>query len=187
MAQNEQNSSNPNSWREVATTIATSTSPGTAANTETTDVYDAHKGILHDGESFEVNLNRLKFATLELKEKHIQDSLNVSWMTLSSLSQYLSHEKYAWVTARAHRREVDALKSRLMLAIIKAKKGPLQTSLENHGAANDQKENQGTSLMIDGSILRHHMPEDSGAYSADDPGIDEDAMKGRRPLEERMF
>ncbi|SJK98888.1 uncharacterized protein ARMOST_02163 [Armillaria ostoyae] len=188
MAQNEQNSSNSTSLKEVATTVASSTSPGTAANAvalvvvlwcslsnivpplrpsaainlleeaiqEATDIYDAHKGILRDRESLQVDLNRsagLELAALELKEKYIQDSLNVSWMALPSLPRYLSREKYVWATARAHRREVDALKSKLMLAIIKAKKGPLQTSLGEQGTANDQKENQRTKLTIDASMV----------------------------------
>ncbi|KAK0237613.1 hypothetical protein EDD85DRAFT_951799 [Armillaria nabsnona] len=184
MAQNEQNSSNSTSLKEVATTVASSTSPGTAANTvalvvvlwcslssivpplrpsaainlleeaiqEVIDTYDAHKGILRDRESLQVDLNRLELAALELKEKYIQDSLNVSWTALPSLPKYLSREKYAWATARAHRREVDALKSKLMLAIIKAKKGPLQTSLGEQGTADGQKEKEGTKLTIDASI-----------------------------------
>ncbi|KAK0435671.1 hypothetical protein EV421DRAFT_1908544 [Armillaria borealis] len=183
MAQNEQNSSISASLKEVATTVASSTSPGTATNTvalvvvlwcslsnivpplrpsaaidlleeaiqETIDIYDAHKGILRDRESLEVDLNRLELAALELKEKHIRDSMNGSWTALPSLPKYLSREKYAWATARAHRLEVDALKTKLMLAIIKAKKGPLQTFL-GEGTANDQKENQGTKLTIDVSI-----------------------------------
>ncbi|PBK68654.1 hypothetical protein ARMSODRAFT_975552 [Armillaria solidipes] len=123
---------------------------------EAMDIYDAHKGILRDRESLQADLNRsarLELAALEFKEKYIQDSLNVSWTALPSLPKYLSREKYAWATARAHCREVDALKSKLMLAIIKAKKGPLQTSLGEQGTTNDQKENQGTKLTIDASIV----------------------------------
>ncbi|PBK68655.1 hypothetical protein ARMSODRAFT_975555 [Armillaria solidipes] len=145
MAQNEQNSSNSSKWRDVATTIATSTSSGTAANTvalvvvlwyllprmfpplrpseainlledaikEVADMYDEHKSILGDWATFETRFNRLELAALELKEKHIQDSLNVSW---ASLPSRLSHEKYAWATARVHRREVDSLKSWLVVS-----------------------------------------------------------------------
>ncbi|PBK90266.1 hypothetical protein ARMGADRAFT_1083128 [Armillaria gallica] len=170
MAQNEQNSSNSSKWKDVATTIATSTSSGTAANTvalvvvlwhllpkmlpplrpgsmidllddaikEVADMYDEHKRILGDCASFETDLNRLELATLELKEKHIQDSLNVSWVNIPSR---LSHEKYAWATARAHCREVDGLKSWLVLAIIKAKKSPLQTAL---GTVSNQGRDQAT-------------------------------------------
>ncbi|KAK0220529.1 hypothetical protein IW262DRAFT_1297585 [Armillaria fumosa] len=184
MAQNEQNLSNSTSLKEVATTVASSTSPGTATNTialavvlwcslsnivpplrpsvainlleeairEVIDIYDAHKGILRDRESFQVDLKRIELAVLELKEKYIQDSLNRSWMALPSLPQYLSREKYAWTTARAHGREVDALKSKLMLAVIKAKKGLLQTPLRV-GTVDDQKENQGTKPTMDASII----------------------------------
>ncbi len=42
----------------------------------------------------------------------------------------------------------------LYLAIIKAKKGPLQTSLGEQGTGDDQKENQGTKLTIDASMVR---------------------------------
>ncbi|KAK0429864.1 hypothetical protein EV421DRAFT_2025653 [Armillaria borealis] len=123
---------------------------------EATDIYGAHKGILRDRESLEIDLNRyarLELAALELREKYIQDSLNVSWTALRSLSQYLSREKYAWATARACCREVDALKSKLMLAIIKAKKGPLQRSLDDQRVANSRNEDQGTRLTIDASVV----------------------------------
>ncbi|KAK0435673.1 hypothetical protein EV421DRAFT_1908546 [Armillaria borealis] len=182
MPQNEQNSSNSNKWSDVATTIATSTSSGTAANTvalvvvlwhllprmfppfrpssainlledamkEVADMYNEHKSILGDWATFQTRFNRLELATLELKEKHIQDSLNVSW---ASLPSRLSHEKYAWATARVHRREVDSLKSWLVLGIIRAKKCPLQTALENQGAVNDQRENQATEPTNDASVV----------------------------------
>ncbi|PBK90261.1 hypothetical protein ARMGADRAFT_1083123 [Armillaria gallica] len=179
MPQNEQNSSNSSKWRDVATTIATSTSSGTAANTvaltvvlwhllprmfpplrpseaissledaikEVADMYNEHKSILGDCGSFETDLNTLNLAALGLKEKYIQDSLNVSWACLPSR---LSHEKYAWITARAHRREVHSLKSWLVLAIIKAKKGSLQTAL---GEASNQRNDQATGLTDDASIV----------------------------------
>ncbi len=98
MAQNEQNSSNSTSLKEVATTVASSTSPGTAANTvalvvvlwcslssivpplrpraainlleeaiqEVIDIYDAHKGILRDRESLQVDLNRYRLCSYAL-------------------------------------------------------------------------------------------------------------------------
>ncbi|KAK0237621.1 hypothetical protein EDD85DRAFT_951806 [Armillaria nabsnona] len=150
---------------EVATTIATSTSPGTVANTvalavvlwhslpnifpplraatainllddtikEVSDMYDENKSTLGDTTSFkfETDFNRLELSTLELKEKYIQDCLNVSW---ASLPCRLSHEKYAWATARAYHRGVDDLKTWLELAIIRAKKGPLQADLETREA-----------------------------------------------------
>ncbi len=71
---------------------------------------------------------RLELAALELKEKYIQDSLNVSWTALPSLPKYLSREKYAWATARAHRREVDALKSKLMVSILSSSEIVLNVS-----------------------------------------------------------
>ncbi|KAK0435667.1 hypothetical protein EV421DRAFT_1740123 [Armillaria borealis] len=157
MAQNEPNSTR---LREVATTIATSTNPGTAANTvalgvvlwcsvakilprwspssaidsladaieEVADVYRKNRSMLDDyGRSFETELNKLELAALDLKEKYIEDSLNVPWRNLPS---WLSYQKYAWATARTNRREVDMLKSSLNLAIIRARKGSLHTALE---------------------------------------------------------
>lgn len=53
---------------------------------------------------------RLELAILDLKEKYIEDSLNVPWKNLPS---WLSYQKYAWATARTNRREVDMLKSSL--------------------------------------------------------------------------
>ncbi|KAK0193044.1 hypothetical protein F5146DRAFT_1192440 [Armillaria mellea] len=141
MAQNKQNSSG---LKEVATTIATSTSPGTAANTvalgvvlwcsitkilprwsansaidslakaidEVADVYRENRSILDDhGRSFERELRKLELAALDLKEKHIENSLNVApWKNLPS---WLSHRKYVWAMARTSHREVDMLKSSL--------------------------------------------------------------------------
>ncbi|KAK0237611.1 hypothetical protein EDD85DRAFT_936568 [Armillaria nabsnona] len=146
MAQNKPNSTK---LREVATTIATSTSPGTAANNialgvvlwcsvanilprwspssaidsladaieEVADVYKENRSILDDhGRSFETELNKLELAVLDLKEKYIEDSLNIPWKNLPS---WLSYQKYAWATARTNRREVDMLKSSLDNSIIK--------------------------------------------------------------------
>ncbi|KAK0499198.1 hypothetical protein EDD18DRAFT_1103621 [Armillaria luteobubalina] len=151
MAQNGDSSS----LREIATTIATSTNPGTAANTvalavvlwyvlpdmfslpsnsvmtrlektvkEVVDIYNQDKSMLADT-SFEHELNKLELAVLELKEKQIQGA-NVAWKNLLSR---VSHEKYMWMTARMYRQDVEAVKSRLELAIISAKKGPLQAAL----------------------------------------------------------
>lgn len=52
---------------------------------------------------------RLELAVLELKEKQIQ-GVNVAWTNLLSR---VSHEKYIWMTARTHRRDVETVKSRL--------------------------------------------------------------------------
>ncbi|PBK68657.1 hypothetical protein ARMSODRAFT_975557 [Armillaria solidipes] len=184
MAQNEPNSTK---WRDVATTIATSTSPGTAANTvalavvlwyslpnifpplrsssaitllenaikELADMYGEHKSILGDRASFATDLNKLQLAALELKEKHIQTSLNISWMSLPSR---LSDEKYVWGIARERRREVVALKSRLELAIIEAKKGSLQAVLENQGAVDGLRGDRGIRLTNDASAHMMNMP-----------------------------
>ncbi len=164
MAQNENSpkSTGEAKWREVATTVATSTSFGTASNAvvllvilwcllpsifpplrpssaidfleeaikQAGDIYNTHQSMLGQWATFEAGLKkyfgsgdkrasvltsptRLELAALELKEQHIQNSLDVPWMNLLSR---LSHEKYVWVTARAHRREVDALKSELVVS-----------------------------------------------------------------------
>ncbi|PBK90274.1 hypothetical protein ARMGADRAFT_1032812 [Armillaria gallica] len=174
MAQNELN---PTRLREVATTIATSTNPGTAANNvalgvvlwcsvanilprwspssaidsladaidEIADVYKENRNILDDhGRSFETELNKLELAVLDLKEKYIEDSLNVPWTNLPS---WLSYQKYAWATARTNYREVDMLKSSLDLAIIKARKGSLHTALEIGGQRGD------SARAVDASVV----------------------------------
>ncbi|KAK0429863.1 hypothetical protein EV421DRAFT_1863083 [Armillaria borealis] len=164
---------------DVATTIATSTSSGTAANTvalvvvlwyllpkmfpplrpseainlledaikEVADMYNEHKSILGDWATFETRFKRLELVTLELMEKHIQDSVNVSWANLPSR---LSHEKYAWTTACRYHREFDSLKPWLVLAIIRAKKAPLQTALET----GDRREDRATAPGIGVSVVR---------------------------------
>lgn len=54
---------------------------------------------------------RLELAALDLKEKHIENSLNVTpWKNLPS---WLSHRKYVWAMARTNHREVEMLKSSL--------------------------------------------------------------------------
>ncbi|SJK98880.1 uncharacterized protein ARMOST_02154 [Armillaria ostoyae] len=171
MAQNEQSSS----LREIATTIATSTNPGTAANTvalavvlwyvlpdmfslpsnsattrlentikEVVDKYNQNKSILADT-SLEDDLNKLELAVLELKEKQIQ-GVNIAWTNLPSR---VSHEKYIWTTARMHRRDVETVKSRLELAIIRAKKGPLQAALETRV----HREDRATAPGIGASVV----------------------------------
>ncbi|PBK93845.1 hypothetical protein ARMGADRAFT_1029722 [Armillaria gallica] len=179
---NEQNPSSSNKWSDVAATIATSTSSGTAANTvalvvvlwhllprmcpplrpsewinlledaikEVVDMYDEHKSILGDCSTFETDLKKLELAVLELQEKYIQGCLNISWVCLPSR---LSQEKYAWTAARRYRGEVDSLKSWLVLAIIRAKKAPLQKALQSQGAAENQRENQATELTNDAFVV----------------------------------
>ncbi|KAK0435672.1 hypothetical protein EV421DRAFT_1740129 [Armillaria borealis] len=201
MAHNERTSSNPTrevKWREIATTVVTSTNFGTASNTvallvilwcllsstlpplrpssaidfleeaikQVKDIYNTHQSMLDQSATFENGLEkyfgsgdnrasiltsptRIEFATLSLKEQHIQNSLNVSWMNLLSR---LSHEKNVWVTARAHRRNVDALESELVTAIIKKKKDLLRTSLENQGVTNDQGDDQAIRRGIDACV-----------------------------------
>ncbi|PBK68663.1 hypothetical protein ARMSODRAFT_1019279 [Armillaria solidipes] len=180
MAQNQYSAK----LKEIATTIATSTSPGTAANTmalavvlwyslpnflpplssgsaiahlenaikELADIYGRHKSILGDRASFENEFKKLKRAALELKEKHIQN-LDVSW---KSLPTRLAHEKYVWATARVHRREVGALKSKLELTVIEAEKRIL---FENEGAVNDEGEDRTAALTIDASIAGPRLAE----------------------------
>ncbi|PBK76234.1 hypothetical protein ARMSODRAFT_1011500 [Armillaria solidipes] len=149
MAKSEPSSS----AREVATTIATSTSKHAInllddATKEVVDMYDKNKSTLGDSASFkfETDFNRLELATVELKEKYIQDCLNVSW---AGLPCRLSHEKYAWAIARAYRRGVDDLKTWLELAIMGAKKGRLQAALETR----DQREDRATAPPIDASVV----------------------------------
>ncbi|KAK0452705.1 hypothetical protein EV421DRAFT_1968939 [Armillaria borealis] len=135
MAQNEQSSS----LREIATTIATSINPGTAANTvalavvlwyvlpdmfslpsnsATTRLENTIKEVVDKynqnksilaDTSLEDELNKLELAVLELKERQIQ-GVNIAWTNLPSR---VSHEKYIWTTARMHRRDVETVKSRL--------------------------------------------------------------------------
>ncbi|KAK0474245.1 hypothetical protein IW261DRAFT_573650 [Armillaria novae-zelandiae] len=138
MAQNEQSSS----LREVATTIATSTNPGTAANTvalvvvlccvlhdtlsipftppcsekglkELAEIYNQNKEILSDSKSFQEELARLEIAELELKDKQNQ-AVGISWKNLTSR---ISIEKYIWTTGRMHRRDVETAKERLKVSI----------------------------------------------------------------------
>ncbi|KAK0220535.1 hypothetical protein IW262DRAFT_1461807 [Armillaria fumosa] len=174
MAQNQYSAK----LKEIAATIATSTNPGTAANTmtltvvlwyslpsifpplssgsvithlenainELADMYGGHKSVPGDQANFENEFKKLKRATLELKEKHIQN-LNVSW---KSFPTRLVHEKYVWATARAHRREVGALKSKLELTIIEAEK---RTLLENEVVANDEGEGRARALTTDAFIV----------------------------------
>ncbi|KAK0203373.1 hypothetical protein DFS33DRAFT_1274580 [Desarmillaria ectypa] len=175
MPQNSQNPSNSAKLREVVTTIATSTSPGTAVNmvalavvlwyafpnffaplqpsSAINSLEDAIGEVadmygVHKGILHDGESLKVDLKRLELAVLELKEGRIQDSLNISwtRLPERLSHAKHAWSTARAHRREVE-------ISTIQAKKSPLQRALKNQGAVNDQREDQATRLANGASVV----------------------------------